>query len=113
MKASLSPLTALVLFTCVNAQAADLLLNTPRLSGIDNFRDIAGLTTAYTTAHNGVMRAGVFYRSNALTPTGNDLAALEDLQVTTVVDLRSPAEITAQADTLPHGQPLCRRRFNR
>lgn len=103
MKASLSPLTALVLFTCVNAQAADLLLNTPRLSGIDNFRDIAGLTTAYTTTHNGVMRAGVFYRSNALTPTGNDLAALEDLQVTTVVDLRSPSEITAQADTLPAG----------
>ncbi|PTT06317.1 tyrosine-protein phosphatase, partial [Pseudomonas sp. HMWF006] len=40
-------------------------LDTPRLQSIDNFRDIAGITTAYTTAHDGTLRSGVFYRSNA------------------------------------------------
>ncbi len=43
------------------AQAAAL--DTPRLQGIDNFRDIAGTTDAYATAHDGTMRAGVFYRT--------------------------------------------------
>ncbi len=52
---------------CANAAETNR-LDTPRLAGIDNFRDIAGTTTAYTTLHDGVMRSGVFYRSNALTP---------------------------------------------
>lgn len=103
MKSSLSPLAALVMMSCFSAHAEDAVLNTPHLSGMDNFRDIAGLTSAYTTTHNGVMRPGVFYRSNALTPTGDDLSTLEKLNVTTVVDLRTPAEIAAQADTLPAG----------
>ncbi|MDU6923291.1 tyrosine-protein phosphatase [Franconibacter helveticus] len=102
MKASLRPLAALVMLSCFSAESAET-LNTPRLTGIDNFRDVAGLTTAYTTTHNGVMRSGVFYRSNALTPVGSDLTTLENLRVTTVVDVRSPAEIAAQADTLPAG----------
>ncbi|WP_342322575.1 tyrosine-protein phosphatase [Kosakonia sp. BYX6] len=68
---------------------------------MDNFRDIAGNASAYTTSHNGVMRSGVFYRSNALTPQGDDVSVLENLHVKTVVDLRSPAEIAALADQLP------------
>lgn len=83
------------------AQAADL--DTPRLAGIDNFRDIAGTTTAYSTAHDGTMRAGVFYRSNALTPTAADLATLNGLGIKSVYDLRTPSEIAATPDTMPGG----------
>ncbi|MFW6749191.1 tyrosine-protein phosphatase [Pseudomonas glycinae] len=83
------------------AQAADL--DTPRLAGIDNFRDIAGTTTAYSTAHDGTMRAGVFYRSNALTPTAADLATLNGLRIKSVYDLRTPSEIASTPDTMPSG----------
>ncbi|MBP4000291.1 tyrosine-protein phosphatase [Pseudomonas koreensis] len=83
------------------AQAADL--DTPRLAGIDNFRDIAGTTTAYSTAHDGTMRAGVFYRSNALTPTAADLATLNGLGIKSVYDLRTPSEIASTPDTMPSG----------
>lgn len=76
-------------------------LDTPRLAGIDNFRDLAGTTSAYTTAHDGTMRAGVFYRSNALTPKGSDLAVLDGLGISNVYDLRTPSEIAATPDTLP------------
>ena len=87
------------------AQAADdsTALNTPRLTGIDNFRDIAGTTTAYATAHDGIMRAGVFYRSNALTPTASDLTTLNGLGIKAIYDLRTPSEIAATPDTLISG----------
>lgn len=78
-------------------------LDTPRLTGIDNFRDIAGTSTAYTTANDGTMRSGVFYRSNALTPKGTDLAVLNSLGISNVYDLRTPSEIAATPDTLPTG----------
>lgn len=81
--------------------AADL--DTPRLQGIDNFRDIAGITTAYSTTHDGTMRAGVFYRSNALTPTASDLATLNGLGIKAVYDLRTPSEIAATPDTMISG----------
>ena len=84
------------------AHAADA-LDTPRLAGMDNFRDIAGTTTAYTTRHDGVMRAGVFYRANALTPTAADLAVLNGLGISDVYDLRTPSEIADTPDTLPAG----------
>ncbi|HCV38527.1 MAG TPA: autotransporter outer membrane beta-barrel domain-containing protein, partial [Pseudomonas sp.] len=84
------------------AHAADS-LDTPRLAGIDNFRDIAGTTSAYTTGHDGVMRSGVFYRSNALTPTAADLAILNGLGISNVYDLRTPSEIASTPDTLPAG----------
>jgi protein tyrosine/serine phosphatase len=86
------------------AQAADAVpLNTPRLKSIDNFRDVAGLTTAYTTAHDGTMRGGVFYRSNALTPSTGDLATLNSLGIKAIYDLRTPSEIAATPDTLLTG----------
>jgi len=86
------------------AQAADpVLLNTPRLKSIDNFRDVAGLTTAYSTAHDGTLRGGVFYRSNALTPSAADLATLNSLGIKSIYDLRTPSEIAATPDTLLTG----------
>ncbi|PNA05544.1 MULTISPECIES: tyrosine-protein phosphatase [unclassified Pseudomonas] len=81
--------------------AADL--DTPRLQGIDNFRDVAGITTAYSTTHDGTMRSGVFYRSNALTPTASDLATLNGLGIKAVYDLRTPSEIAATPDTMISG----------
>ncbi|MDD2091164.1 tyrosine-protein phosphatase [Pseudomonas guariconensis] len=78
-------------------------LNTPRLVGMDNFRDIAGTTTAYSTAHNGTLRAGVFYRTNAVTPTSADMATLTSLNIGKVFDLRTPNEIAATPDRLPPG----------
>nr|WP_205300360.1 tyrosine-protein phosphatase [Pantoea sp. Ap-967] len=84
------------------AHAADA-LDTPRLAGMDNFRDIAGTTTAYTTSHDGTMRTGVFYRANALTPTAADLAILNGLGISDVFDLRTASEIAATPDTLPAG----------
>lgn len=85
-----------------NLQAAET-LDTPRLQGIDNFRDVAGTTSAYTTTHDGVMRAGQFYRSNALTPTASDLTILNSLGISNVYDLRTPSEIASTPDTLPAG----------
>ncbi|WP_028620284.1 tyrosine-protein phosphatase [Pseudomonas sp. Ant30-3] len=74
-------------------------LDTPRLQGIDNFRDVAGITTAYSTTHDGTLRSGVFYRSNALTPSASDLATLNNLGITAIYDLRTPSEIAATPDT--------------
>jgi len=95
-------LSALSLSIAAHA-AETYTLDTPRLAGIDNFRDIAGTTTAYTTANDGTMRSGVFYRSNALTPKGTDLAVLNSLGISNVYDLRTPSEIAATPDTLPTG----------
>jgi protein tyrosine/serine phosphatase len=49
------------------------------------------------------MRAGVFYRSNALTPSPADLATLNGLGIKAIFDLRTPAEIAATPDTLLTG----------
>nr|WP_207199812.1 tyrosine-protein phosphatase [Pseudomonas sp. TH43] len=78
-------------------------LDTPRLKSIDNFRDIAGITTAYSTAHDGTMRSGVFYRSNAITPSAADLATLNSLGIKAVYDLRTPSEIAGTPDTMLTG----------
>jgi protein tyrosine/serine phosphatase len=83
------------------AQAAETYsLDTPRLKSIDNFRDIAGTTHAYSTANDGTMRAGVFYRSNALTPSAADQATGNSLGIKAIYDLRTPSEIAATPDTL-------------
>ncbi|WP_339487518.1 tyrosine-protein phosphatase [Pseudomonas sp. EL_65y_Pfl2_R95] len=86
------------------AQAAETnALNTPRLTNADNFRDLAGTQTAYTTSHNGTLRSGVLYRSNALTVTPGDLATLNTLNISNVFDLRTPDEIATAPDILPTG----------
>ncbi|CAI3937357.1 Protein tyrosine/serine phosphatase Oca4 (Oca4) (PDB:1XRI) [Commensalibacter communis] len=100
--ASLLFITPLLCFTDASL-AQTTALNTPRLQGMDNFRDLAGTDTAYTTAHNGVMKSGVFYRSNAITPVGNDLSIMEKLNIGTVIDLRTDAEIAGTPDTIPSG----------
>ena len=49
-------------------------ISTPILTSVPNFRDIAGIAAIYggtgfanPTSNDGVMRTGVFYRSNVLT----------------------------------------------
>ncbi|WP_174509500.1 tyrosine-protein phosphatase [Klebsiella oxytoca] len=78
-------------------------INTPILSSIDNFRDIAGTTSVYTTSHDGTMRTGVFYRANALTLSAADQATLSSLGISDVYDLRTPSEIASAPDVLPDG----------
>ncbi|GAA4145281.1 tyrosine-protein phosphatase [Leifsonia shinshuensis] len=72
---------------------------TPRLEGADNFRDVGGLGEGYRTTDGGHVARGVVYRSNALTLTDADLAALAKLDVTDVIDLRTTPEIEAKPDT--------------
>ena len=99
----LCSLSVLSLSIAAAHAAEPVLLDTPRLKGMDNFRDVAGTTTAYSTAHDGTMRAGVFYRANAVTPTAADLAILNGLGIKAVYDLRTPSEIAATPDTMISG----------
>lgn len=71
---------------------------TPRLEGADNFRDLGGIGAGYSTPDGRHIARGVVYRSNALTLTDADLAAVEPLHVTDVIDLRTTAEIEAKPD---------------
>lgn len=99
----LCSLSALSLSIAAAHAAESVVLDTPRLQGIDNFRDVAGTSTAYSTAHDGTMRSGVFYRSNALTPSAADLATLNGLGIGAIYDLRTPSEIAATPDTMIAG----------
>ncbi|MEF3099187.1 tyrosine-protein phosphatase [Raoultella terrigena] len=76
-------------------------INTPTLTSIDNFRDIAGTSSIYTTSHDGTMRSGVFYRSNALTLSAADRTTLGSLGISDVYDLRTTSEIAASPDVMP------------
>lgn len=77
-------------------------LDTPRLASADNFRDLAGLDTAYA-AGDGFLRTETVYRSNALDIEDADLETLTDLGISTVIDLRTPAEIEEHPDRVPEG----------
>lgn len=72
-----------------------------RLSTVHNFRDVAG--PGYTLRPSGSMARGMVYRSTALLVDDDDLRVLEELGVSTVVDLRTGEEITKQPDVLPAG----------
>jgi protein tyrosine/serine phosphatase len=84
-------------FAPVSAQQA---ISTPILASDENFRDLAGISASNggtgfvdTTSHNGVMRTGVFYRSEALSQlTNGDFATLSSLRIGLDIDLRTPSE---------------------
>lgn len=67
-----------------------------RLASADNFRDVAG--PGYPTSGGGRLRRGVLFRSNELTLTHEDAAALADLGVETIFDLRDAHEVEAHPD---------------
>ncbi len=76
-------------------------IDTPLLKFAPNFRDLAGIAAIYggtgyadTTANGGVMRTGVFYRSNALSQLSPaDSQTLASAHIVLDIDLRTPAEI--------------------
>ena len=110
MKLGLFGAAPLVLCLSLASASAQQAISTPILTSVDNFRDIAGIAaadggtgTVDTTGNNGVMRSGVFYRSNVLTPSSADLATISTLGITEVIDLRTPSEIAATPDVVPAG----------
>src|ERR1700688_2905482 len=110
MKVGLFGAAPLVLCLSAASASAQQAIATPILTSVNNFRDIAGISaadggtgTADTTGNNGVMRTGVFYRSNVLTLSSADLATISTLRITEVIDLRTPSEIAATPDVVPAG----------
>ena len=102
--------TPAVFWLVIAHALAQQVITTPILSSDENFRDIAGIAAQYggtgfsdTTAHDGVMRTGVFFRSEVLSVSDADLATLSSLAITRDIDLRTPAEITATPDRIPNG----------
>jgi hypothetical protein len=85
-------------FRPVYAQDA---ISTPILTSAPNFRDLAGISGssggtgfANTSSHDGMMRTGVFYRTDALNNLSNaDWATLSSLHIVRDIDLRTPCEI--------------------
>jgi protein-tyrosine phosphatase len=101
--------TALLVALSFATATAQQPINTPLLPSDENFRDVAGLAKAYsgtgfadTTSHNGVMRTGIFYRSQSLNNlTPNDWTTLSSLGIRHDIDLRTPAEINGNTDWVP------------
>lgn len=75
----------------------------PRLEGIDNFRDVAGTGAGYSGSFGMHVNKGVFYRANAITPKGGDMATLDGLGLSKIYDLRTAKEISDKPDVLPAG----------
>ncbi len=69
-----------------------------RLASADNFRDVAGPGAGYETREGGHVRRGVFYRSNELQLTHEDVASLASLGITRIHDLRGAMEVEAHPD---------------
>lgn len=94
-------------FTPASAQEA---ISTPILTSAPNFRDLAGISAIYggagfanTTSNNGVMRTGVFYRSDVLSLNNADWTTISALHIGRDIDLRTPSEILATPDVAPAG----------
>lgn len=119
MKNALLCSSAMALYLSFFPAAAQQAITTPIFAAVnsdENFRDLAGIAAsmggsgfANTTSHNGVMRAGVFYRSEALS-TGSlspaDLATLRTLHIGLDIDLRTPGEIDGTPNVLaPNAGP--------
>jgi protein tyrosine/serine phosphatase len=94
----------LLSFAPASAQQA---ISTPILQSDENFRDLAGISAGNggtgfvdTTSNNGVMRTGVFYRSEALSAlTSADSGTLfSKLRIGLDIDLRTPSEIQGPAN---------------
>lgn len=102
--------TPAMLWLVVTQALAQQAITTPILLTDENFRDLAGIAARYggsgladTTAHNGVVRAGVFFRSEVLNVSDSDLATLSALRITRDIDLRTPSEIAQTPDRVPVG----------
>jgi len=109
MKAILLAGAAVLAVQAAPAQAQQA-ITTPIFKSVNNFRDLAGISAAdggtgfvNLTTHDGAMRTGVFYRSNAPTFSATDLATASTLGITKDIDLRTPGEIASTPDVVPPG----------
>jgi protein-tyrosine phosphatase len=93
-----SSIGASLLSACGGAGESTNVPETPRLSSVENFRDMAGMGDGYPTADGRRVRRGVLYRSGALNADDSDTAALARLSIRAVHDLRTFAEITSMPD---------------
>src|ERR1019366_1764816 len=108
MKTGLVGATAMVLCLSCASALAQQPISTPILISAPNFRDLAGISAsnggtgfADTTSNNGVMRTGVFYRTDVLSLSVPDLATISALHITLDIDLRTPDEINGAPDAVP------------
>lgn len=70
------------------------------LEGVHNFRDYGG----YASAHGGAVKRGLLWRSAQHgDATDADLAAIEQLGINAIVDLRGPSEREAKPCRRPDG----------
>lgn len=70
---------------------------------IANFRDMGG----YTTTDGKVTRWGVLYRSgNFSEATPDDMLLIKDMNLATLIDLRSAYERKKHPNRLPHTKPM-------
>jgi outer membrane autotransporter protein len=100
-----------VLCLYASAARAQLAINTPILPSAPNFRDLAGIsegnggTGLVNPASNfGLMRTGVYYRTDALGSLSRaDSAIITSLGIGRDIDLRTPSEISATPDLVPRG----------
>ncbi len=90
-----------LLSACGGASDNQAVTETPKLSTVENFRDVAGVGEGYPTVDGGRLRRGVFYRSGALTPDDADTALLARLSLRAVHDLRVVAEASLAPDRVP------------
>jgi protein-tyrosine phosphatase len=71
---------------------------TPTLKSVANFRDLGGAPPGYSTSDGAHVRRGQIYRADALTLSAADAATLQSLGITSVYDLRTPAESSQTPD---------------
>ena len=74
-----------------------------RLASADNFRDVAGPGAGYPTVDGCRVRRGVFYRSNELQLTSDEILDATGLGLTDVLDLRTGEEVAAHPDAVLPG----------
>src|ERR1035437_8844567 len=91
---------AVALFLSFTPASAQEAITTPILTSAQNFRDLAGISSSNggtgfvdTTSNGGVMRTGIFYRSDVLTLSNADWITISALHIGRDIDLRTPAEI--------------------
>ncbi len=92
-----------LLSACGGGSASSIVPEAPRLTSVENFRDMAGTGDGYPTADGRRLRRGVFYRSGALSADDADLIAIQRLSLRAIHDLRTPDETVIAPDRMLMG----------
>ena len=74
---------------------------TPVMNSVANFRDVGGAAPGYSTSDGAHVRRAFVYRSDPLTPNPGDAQTLARMALTSVFDLRTPAETDVTPDMVP------------